>query len=410
MAAFQYIALNKNGKRVKGVIEAEGARQAGLQLRGNSLIVLEIKSVSEKEKTTTEKTKRTFNFSRSKRMGASDLSLVTRQLATLLQAGIPLDEVLVGVANQSDKPNVKSILFGVRAKIMEGYGLASGMGDFPHAFPKLYRTTVDSGEKSGNLDQVLNQLAEYTEKQQQIKRKIRQALIYPAMMTIVSIAVIIFMLLFVVPKIIDVFNQTNQVLPLSTKILLLISSGLQKYGYYILGALVLLGYCFKRLLKRDNFRSFAHRVLLKIPLLGKTVRLINASRFARTFGILNAASVPVLESMHAAAQMINILPMRSSVLESIELVREGANIHTALKKAGCFSPMFIHLVGSGESSGQLESMLRKAADNQEADVNAMIDGSLTLFEPIMILVMGSVVMFIVLAVMLPIFALDNFSG
>jgi general secretion pathway protein F len=253
-------------------------------------------------------------------------------------------------------------------------------------------------------------LAEYTEKQLQIKRKILQALIYPSMMTLVSILVIVFMLIYIVPKIIDVFTETNQTLPLSTSILIAISHTLKKGGLYLLGGGILLVIGFFKLLKREKFRYRFHYFLLKIPLLGKTIRTVNSARFARTFGILTAASVPVLEAMQTAAQLITPLPMREAVLKSILQVREGIHIHHALQKTGFFSPMFIHLISSGEASGQLENMLQKAAMQQEADVEAIIEGSLTLFEPIMILVMGGVVMFIVLAIMLPIFALDNFNG
>lgn len=407
MGAYHYIALDKQGKRNKGVIEADNARQARAQLREKHLMALEVTTVTQKQVTTS---KLSQSASRFKRMKSQDLMLLTRQLATLLSAGIPLDEALTGVASQSEKAGVKSILLGVRARIMEGHTLAAGMAEFPKAFPKLYRTTVSSGEKSGNLDEVLLRLAEYTEKQQHIKRKIQQALIYPAMMTVVSIGVVIFMLTYVVPKIIAVFNQTNQVLPLSTKILLALSSVLQHEGLYIFIGLVLAIYGFCRLMRRQHFRRGVHRFLFKLPLLGKLIKTINAARFARTFGILNAASVPVLDSMHAAAEMIAPIPMREAVVEAIEQVREGKPIHLALKKTHYFSPMFVHLIASGESSGQLESMLQKAASNQESEVEAVIEGSLTLFEPMMILVMGSVVLFIVLAVMLPIFALDNFSG
>ncbi len=413
MGAFQYTALNQQGKRKKGVLEADTARQVRQQLRDKGLTALEVNAVSDrgaKPKAGTEKKKSYFRFTRSKRMSSSDLCLVTRQMATLLAAGIPLDEVLSGVANQNEKAHVKSILLGVRAKVMEGHTLASGMADFPSAFPKLYRTTVSSGEKSGKLDKVLIRLAEYTEKQQGIKRKIRQAMIYPTLMSVVSVLVVVFMLIYVVPKIVDTFNQTNQVLPMVTTILLAISHITKEYGLYLVGAGVLLSYLFSRLMKKESFREKIHRLLLKTPLLGKSIRIVNSARFARTFGILNAASVPVLEAMGSAAQLISPLPMRRSVEKSVAQVREGMPISVSLQNTGYFSPMFVHLVASGESSGQLEEMLQRAAINQEADVEAVIDGALTLFEPVMILVMGAVVMFIVLAIMLPIFSLDQFSG
>ena len=293
---------------------------------------------------------------------------------------------------------------------MEGHTLAAGMGEFPEAFPKLYQTTIASGEKSGKLDHVLLRLAEYTEKQHHIRRKIRQALIYPSMMTMVSISVVVFLLIYVVPKIVDVFTQSNQTLPMVTIVLIGFSMAVKHYGLYFLGVMIVAGYGFARWLKKPVFREKVDRLLLKLPVLGKNIKTINSARFARTFGILNAASVPVLEAMRAASQLITPLPMRYSVEGAIDQVREGASIHLSLDRTNYFSPMFIHLVASGEASGQLEDMLQKAAINQENDVEALIDSTLTLFEPIMILVMGGVVLFIVLAIMLPIFSLDNMSG
>jgi len=400
MPAFHYIALHDDGKRHKGVLEGESARQVRQTLRDRGLMPLDVTIVSEQNAQ-----KKLFK----KRVSAADLALITRQMATLLTAGIPLDEVLSGVADQSAKSHVKSTLLGVRSKVMEGHTLAAGMDDFPAVFPKLYRSTVSSGEKSGKLEQVLLKLAEYTEKQHHIKRKIRQALIYPAMMTVVSLSVVTFLLIYIVPKIIDVFSETSQALPMPTVILIAISHTIKNTGLYDLALLFVGGYCFKRLLKRSTFREKVDRFLLKLPLLGNSIRTINSARFARTFGILNAASVPVLEAMQVSSQLITPLPMRHAVERAIEQVREGASIHLALQNTTYFSPMFIHLVASGEASGQLEAMLLKAAMNQESDVEALIEGLLTLFEPVMILVMGGIVLFIVLAIMLPIFSLDQIA-
>ena len=252
MAAFEYIALNNGGKRQKGVLEADTARQVRQQLREKGLTPLEVKVVSQRTAT-----KKSTHFSLKslgkKRVGAADLALITRQMATLLAAGIPIDDVLTGVSNQTTKPHIKSILLGVRAKVMEGHTLAAGMSDFPEAFPKLYRTTIASGEKSGKLDLVLLRLAEYTEKQHHIHRKIRQALIYPAMMTIVSISVVVFLLIYVVPKIVDVFSQTNQALPMATIVLIGFSTLVKRDGLYFLGAMLVAGYFFTRWLKNRLF-------------------------------------------------------------------------------------------------------------------------------------------------------------
>lgn len=403
MGAFDYIALDVRGKHKKGVLEGDSARQIRQQLRDQGLIPLEITVIS--QQTDAKKT----SFFLRRKLSTVDLALITRQMSTLLSAGIPLDEVLSGVAKQTEKPQLKSVLLGVRSKLREGYTLAAGMKEFPSAFPRLYVTTVASGEKSGKLDQVLLKLAEYTERQHHIKRKIRQAMIYPSLMVMVSISVIAFLLTYVVPKIIDVFSQTNQTLPFATVCLINISNAVKHYGIYGLSFLLVVFFMLKRALKQPRFREKFDQVLLKLPVLGRHIRTINSARFARTFGILNAASVPVLEAMKVASQLITPLPMKQAVNLSIDQVREGASIHLALEKTNYFSPMFIHLVASGEMSGKLEAMLQKAAIQQENDVEALIENSLTLFEPMMILMMGGIVLFIVLAIMLPIFALDQVS-
>ena len=277
-------------------------------------------------------------------------------------------------------------------------------------FQSCIALTVAAGEKSGKLDQLLEKLADYTERQHEIKQKVRQAMLYPSLMTVVSITVVIFMLIYVVPKIVTVFSQTNQALPLVTIILISVSLFVKRYGLYLFAGFSVCSYFFWRLLGREKFRVKFDGFLLRIPVIGKTLKTINASRFARTFGILTAATVPVLDGMQAAAKLINPLPMRYAVEAAIEKVREGENISTALRETRFFSPMLTHLVASGEASGSLASMLEKAAANQERDVEAMIQSTLTLFEPILILVMGAVVLFIVLAIMLPIFAMDQFPG
>lgn len=410
MAAFSYIALDQKGKRKKGLMEADTAREVRQKLRDQGFIPLEVEIVSERGKSKKEAVEKKRKLFRRKRFSASDLALVTRQLATLLTAGIPLDEVLSGVAEQAEKTHIKSILLGVRAKVVEGYSLATAMNEFPSAFPKLYRITVASGENSGKLDQVLNKLADFTERQNEVKQKIRQAMIYPTMMTVVSIGVVVFLLIYVVPKIVDVFSQTKQTLPYATTVLISISEFLKHYGIYLIIALIILAYIFYRLLKNEKFRYRFDSFILKLPIIGRSIKTVNSARFGRTFGILFAATVPVLDAMRSSSQLITPLPMRNAVEASIERVREGTSVSAALRKTGYFAPMFIHLIASGEASGQLSGMLERAALNQERDVEALIQGALTLFEPILILVMGGVVLFIVLAIMLPIFALDQFPG
>ncbi|OGT39465.1 MAG: type II secretion system protein GspF [Gammaproteobacteria bacterium RIFCSPHIGHO2_12_FULL_38_14] len=405
MAAFQYTALDKNSKRIKGVVEADSARAARAQLRKQYMTPLSIEEISDVKKNKQQTSGQLFSFSR--KISAADLSLLTRQMSTLLQAGLPIDEVLTALSEQTEKQTVKRILLGVRAKVLEGYGLASAMDDFPSAFPPLYRTTVAAGERTGKIGPVLDKLADYTEKQHHIAQRIQQALIYPSMMTLVSVSIVIFLLIYVVPKIVAVFNQTNQTLPLATRFLINVSGFIQHDGMYLLIALIGLIFLWTRALKKEKFRRKIQGWILKIPVLGNAIRTINCARFGRTFGILNAAAVPVLEAMQASAALVKPIPMREKIEESIAQVREGSAIHVALQKSGYFAPMFLHLVASGEASGQLDLMLEKAAQYLENDVEALIQATLTLFEPLMIIVMGGIVLYIVLAIMLPIFALDQ---
>ncbi|MGB6976253.1 MAG: type II secretion system inner membrane protein GspF [Gammaproteobacteria bacterium] len=407
MPAFNYIALDAEGHQKKGVLEGDNARQVRQQLREQGLTPLEVKEVRESG-TKSTRSRTTIRFGKSVKV--ADLSLITRQLSTLLGAGLPLEEALKGVAEQTEKSHVKSILLGVRSRVLEGHTLANGMNQFPRAFPELYRATVAAGEHSGKLDLVLNRLAEYTEKQYQMRQKIRQALVYPSMMIVVSICIVTFLLIYVVPKMIGVFSQTGQQLPLSTVILVGISNSIKSYGWYFLAALVLLIIGLQRGLKQRAFRARWQLLWLRLPVLGRTTRVINSARFARTFGILFASGVPVLEAMTTAAYLITILPMRDAVEQAIARVREGTSISRALQQTGYFPPMAIHLIASGEASGQLEFMLEKASDQLESDVSGLIDNLLTLFEPIMILIMGGVVLFIVIAILLPIFNLDQFTG
>lgn len=412
MPAYQFQALNRKGKKEKGVLEGESARQVRQKLRELSLTPLTVEAVA--AELLTKKQKRfsitQWRLTFSQRMQSRDLALVTRQLATLISASIPIDDALTAVANQTEKQQVKSILLGVRSKVLEGHAFAAALDHFSSAFPAVYRTTIACGEKSGKLDHVLLKLAEYIENQHAIRRKINQALIYPTLMTLVSIGVVIFMLIYVVPKIVDVFSQTQQTLPIATVILIAVSQLVKAYGLYAALILLLAVYIASRLLKKKSIKMKFDQLLLKLPLIGKNIKTINSARFARTFGILNSATVPVLEAMHAASRLIYPLPMQTAVSAAIEQVREGAAIHQALHRTSYFSPLFIHLLASGEKSGQLELMLQKAAMQQESDVEALIQNVLTLFEPIMILVMGGVVLFIVLSIMLPIFALNQIGG
>lgn len=402
MGAYNYIAIDTKGKEKKGILEGDSPRHIRQSIREQGLTPLDVIAISDSKKSSTS------NFRFAKRVKGNDLALLTRQLATLLAASMPIEECLQGVGEQTEKEQIKSIIHGVRSRVLEGHSLANAMSHFPNAFPELYCATVGAGEQTGRLDIVLNRLADYTEQQQGIRAKVQQALIYPALMTFVSIAIVTFLLVFVVPKIIGVFNSTGQSLPEVTVILMAISHNVKNFGIYYLVAIIAFLFGFKHLLKRHEFRKKWHKLLLKLPLLGYAIKTVNTARYARTFGILSAAGVPILEAMRVSSSLITNIPMRDAISNASNRVREGANINYALKQSAYFSPMTLHLIASGERSGRLEEMLERAADNQDNEVKRLIETGLTLFEPMIILIMGAVVLFIVLAILLPIFQMDQF--
>ena len=399
MGAFHYQALNKSGSIKKGVIEADSERQARQLLREQGMIPTQIRALVKQHQ-----------LRRKDKLSAQDLALLTRQLATLLAAGIPVEESLRGVSEQTEKDKVRGLIIGVRAKVLEGYGLAQAMGEFPLAFPELYRATVAAGEQTGRLDMVLEKLADYTENQQQTRQKIQQALIYPTLMIIVSVAIISFLLAFVVPKIIAVFTGSGQELPSMTILLISISQFIKSYGSFIFGAIIVFIAGFKKSLTNHKIRTVWHRIILKLPLSTYLAKSVNVARYIHTFAILFAAGVSVLEAMRVSASLVSNLVMRNAFDLATVRVREGGSISQSLKDTGFLSPMATHLIASGEKSGQIANMMEKAASHLDREVKRLIDTALTLLEPMVILLMGAVVLFIVLATLLPVFSMEQLVG
>ena len=405
MPAFHYHAINKKGEKQKGIIEADSAKQARHTLRTQGLTPLD---VSLAEKKTRPRNAKTF-YRQS--MSSKELALMTRQLATLLAAGLPLEEVLTAVAEQTEKSRTKGLILSVRSKVLEGHSLASALNDYPHAFSALYCATVAAGERSGHLDIVLQRLADYTEQQFQMQQKIQNALIYPAIMILVAISIVGFLLEYVVPKMISVYSNIGQALPILTQILIATSAAIKSYGLFVLVLIVILIFLFRHRMRQTvAFREKVHRFFLRLPVIGNAIKVANTARFSRTFAILSSAGVSVIEAMTIASALITNLPIRTAVEKATSRVREGANIHLALKQTHYFPPMSIHLIASGEASGQLENMLERSANNQDSDITRLIETTLALFEPAIILIMGIIVLFIVLAILLPIFQLDQFTG
>jgi general secretion pathway protein F len=402
MGAFEYTALDTAGKERKGILEGDTPRHIRQLLREQQLLPVTVAEVAQRE----AKRQRS-SFMLARRVSSADLALFTRQLATLVRAGLPLEESLLAVSQQTEKPRVQSIVLGVRARVMEGHALADGFADFPRVFPEIYRATVAAGEQAGHLDNVLERLADYTEGRDQLRQKVLTALLYPIVLTVICFAIVSALLVYVVPQVVSVFEASKAKLPLATRVLIATSGFLRSYGLYLLIAVVIAVVLFRRWLRNPTARRRFHRFQLRLPLVGKLVRGFNTARFTRTFSILSASAVPVLEALRIAGEVVTNLPMRDAVADAAARVREGAPIGRSLAVSRLFPPMTIHLISSGESSGELENMLERAAISQERELDGLLGAMVGLLGPMLIVIMGLFVMGIVFAMLLPIFEINS---
>ncbi|HZJ82070.1 MAG TPA: type II secretion system inner membrane protein GspF [Guyparkeria sp.] len=402
MAAFEYTALDQRGREQRGVIEGETARAARGLLRERGLTPMTIDVVAERPIDG-----RGGRLARWQSLNSTEIALITRQLATLVNAGLPIDACLAAVIRQSDNARIRRIVTTVRARVIEGQTLAQGLAAFPRAFPDLYRATVAAGEESGHLDTVLERLADYTENRQATGQRVQMALFYPALLTLMAIAVVIALITYVVPQVVKVFEQMDQTLPLLTRMLITVSDVLREQWPWLLGGLVLIMLFITWLLRRPGPREQWARLVLRLPLAGRLVRGFNAARFARTLSILSAAGVPMLKALKISAEVVSSIPMRKAVLDATDRVREGEGIARSLERSRLFPPMVIQLIAAGEQSGSVDTMLQRAAEQQERELDTLINGLLGLFEPLLIIIMGVVVLIIVLAILVPIFDLNQ---
>lgn len=402
MAAFAYKAMDKNGKNKSGVLEGDNARQIRQQLREQQLIPMEVSQVAEKER----QSQQGLQLFKAK-ISAADLALLTRQLATLVEAALTIEEALFAVAEQCEKPRQKNMMMAVRSKVVEGHTLADAMAEFPHVFDTLYRAMVAAGEKSGHLDTVLNRLADYTEKRQQTRSQITQALVYPMIMLFFAFGIVILLLTIVVPKIVGQFQTMGQELPTITQILINISEFLQDYGLVLAAVIVVCIAITVRVLQQPIMKKRYHAFILTLPLLGKVSKGLNTARFARTLSILSSSAVPLLEGMRISSDVLENLYIKDAVKTASVHVKEGSSLRAALEQTKIFPPMMMHMIASGERSGELQQMLGRAADNQDRQFESLVSVSLKVFEPLLIVSMAGIVLFIVLAILQPILALNN---
>jgi general secretion pathway protein F len=400
MAAFEYQAINAKGQTVKGTIESDTLKLARQQLKSNELTLLEIEEVHK-----IESSRKGPMFSQ--RINMRQLAHITRQLAALLGSGLSIDEALGITAKQLDSAKTKRILLGVRSRIMEGQSLAQACSAFPSTFPPLYRATVEAGESSGKLDQVLQRLADYIGDKGQLHSKLQMAMIYPVMLTSVSLLVVIGLLAYVVPEITSVFDKMGGELPTITKVLIACSDFFKHYGLVLLLLVIGMSMGSNAILRLPEPRMRFHLLLLNMPFVARFSKGMNTARFTRTLAILTNSGVELLQALKISSQVLTNNAMQKAVETASLKVREGQSLNKAMEASGLFPPVTIHLVASGEASGQLPKMLASAADDQERDIQALTEMTLGLFEPILILVMGLVVLAIVLAILLPIFEMNQ---
>lgn len=404
MAAFDYVALDNDGRKKRGVLEADSSRQIRQQLRDKGWMPLEVDESSSRQ----QRKQKAGWFTPG--ISVSDLALVTRQLATLIQGALPLEEALNAVAQQTEKPAIRSMFLAVRSKVLEGHSLAKSLAEFPRAFPELYCATVAAGEQSGYLDKVLNRLAVYTETSAESRQKIKLVLLYPVILLLMSILIVSGLMVYVVPDVVDVFIDSGQELPLLTQGLIGFSDFLRGYGLWLLLIIIVAFLVFRFALTRVLFRLAYDRRMLNMPLVGRVSRGINTARFASTLSILTSSSVPLVEALKISGEVLSNRWLKKIVKEVTQQVTEGASLSNSLQKAGYFPPMMIHMIASGETSGELDAMLERVAGNQEREIQGYIAVILGMFEPLMLLFMGGCVLLIVLAILLPILNMNQLVG
>ena len=393
MEAFRYQALDTDGRSVSGVVQADTAREARSQLRGRGLLP--------------SKVEKNVRLPWARGISAAQLSLLTRQLATLLDSGLTMEQALAALIEEAEAPLTRELLAGVKAEVMAGASLAVALGSQARSFPEFYRALVQGGEDSGALPTVLAHLADYLDARQALRQKTGLALLYPALVGVVALAIVTGLLVYVVPQVVHVFQQSRQALPWLTRALIGLSGFLRAAWPYLLLVLVAAATTVHLALRRPVYRRRWHALLLTLPWLGSLVRGVDTSRFASTLAILVAGGVPLLGALASAARVMGNVVMREAVERAIERVREGVSLARALGETRAFPPLLVHLVASGEMSGKLEQMLERAARLETQALERRLAVFLTLLEPVMILTMGAVVLLIVLAILLPIIEINQ---
>ena len=400
MAGFKFEARDSRGRRQRGVLQADTARQARAALREQGLLPVAVEALSEGAVA-----RRGFSWRRG--LGAAELSMVTRQLATLLGAGLTVDQTLQALIEQAEGERVRQVFAGVRGEVLAGQTLARALGQYPAAFGELYQNVVKSGEQSGELPGVLLRLADYLEASHALRQKVGLAFVYPAIISVVALLVVVMLVSYVVPQVVGVFENTGQELPWLTRALIATSDFLRAAWPYLLGGAALAAWAATRALRRPRLRHRVHQAWLRLPVVGRLVRTANAARLASTLAILVGSGVPLLAALAAAGGVVHNLPLRQALDETLRRVREGASFSRALAHTKVFPPVLSHLIASGEASGKLGHMLERAATQQTQELQTRVATLTGLLEPLLILVMGALVLLIVLAILLPVMEMNQ---
>ena len=404
MAAFEYLALDINGREKKGIVEADSHRQVRQNLRDKGLTPLSVKA---SEKKVGNGITSLFSGVLRTSLSFNERALLVRQLATLIAAGLPVEEALLAVSKQGNRNAIQSLVLNVRSKVLEGYSLAQGMADYPRAFPALHRSTVAAGESAGHLDLVLARLADFTETQQASISKVKQALVYPIILLVLTLAILGGLLGYVVPDIVEVFADSEQELPWLTIAVINTSDFVVEWGGLFLLFLLLVGLGLIRLFRSPKIEMSFDKKLLGVPVVGKLSLGNNISQFASTLSILTSSGVPLVDAMQISSEVLSNTWLRSLVIDATNRVREGSTLYSALDQSTYFPPMMLHMIASGEASGELDQMLSRVAEHQEADASMILNVLVSLFGPLMLVFMGGAVFTIVMAILLPIINLNQ---
>ncbi len=405
MAVFAYKGLDGRGKNTSGVIDADNPRQARAKLRQTGIFPTDL--ASEKERAS-GLSRPAFSFSQ--RISPAEVAIMTRQLSTLLGAGLSLMEALAALIEQCENAAAKTVWTDIRENVKEGGAFAEALSRHPKIFPILYSQMVRAGEASGTLDAILDRLADYLEKQIRLRNKVFSMMTYPILMMTVSLLILLFLISYVVPKVTAIFEDLNHALPLPTIILLNISGFIQNYGWLMLVGIALALLLFRRHIAKPHGREQFDRFALQVPLLGRVAKMVAISRFTNTLATLLSSGVQLLSALEIVQKVVGNTVLEKTIQEARGNIREGDSIADPLKRSGLFPPLVTHMIAIGEKSGELERMLQKVSEAYDNEVETVVTGITSLLGPIMILGMGFVILCIVLAILLPIFEVSQIVG